>query len=56
MRTVRTYSDQTASAGTSVDEIVETVLAASQPAPHLRWLDIGCGRGDLLRKITSRTM
>jgi SAM-dependent methyltransferase len=34
-----------------MDEIVETVLAASHPAPHLRWLDIGCGRGDLLRKI-----
>ena len=48
---MRTYSDQMASAGTSQDEIVEGVLAASHPAPHLRWLDIGCGRGDLLRKI-----
>jgi SAM-dependent methyltransferase len=45
------YSDQTASAGTSIDEIVESALAAAHPAPHLRWLDIGCGRGDLLRKI-----
>jgi SAM-dependent methyltransferase len=34
-----------------MDEIVEGVLAASHPEPHLRWLDIGCGRGDLLRKI-----
>jgi SAM-dependent methyltransferase len=48
---VRTYSDQAASAGTSIDEIVESALAASHPARHLRWLDIGCGRGDLLRKV-----
>ena len=51
MSAVRTYSDQTASAGTSIDEILEGALAAAQPAPHLRWLDIGCGRGDLLRMI-----
>lgn len=31
--------------------IVEAALEAAHPAPHLRWLDIGCGRGDLLRKI-----
>ncbi len=48
---VRTYSDQLASAGTSIDEIVESALEAARPEPHLRWLDIGCGTGDLLRKI-----
>ena len=46
-----TYSDQVASAGISLAEIVECALAAAQPAPDLRWLDIGCGRGDLLRRI-----
>jgi len=51
MSTVRTYTDQAASGGASMDEIVQGALAASRPAPHLRWLDIGCGRGDLLRKI-----
>jgi 2-polyprenyl-3-methyl-5-hydroxy-6-metoxy-1,4-benzoquinol methylase len=51
MRIVRTYSDQLSSAGTSTHEILECVLAASHPAPNLRWLDIGCGRGDLLRQI-----
>lgn len=51
MRAVRAYSDQVASAGTSIEEIVESALAISHPAPHLRWLDIGCGRGDLLRKV-----
>lgn len=34
-----------------MDEILERVLAAARPAPGLRWLDIGCGRGDLLRRI-----
>jgi len=48
---VRTYSDQMASAGASIDEIIETALASARPEPHLRWLDIGCGRGDLLRRI-----
>jgi SAM-dependent methyltransferase len=48
---VRTYADQLDSAGTSMDEILVTALAAADPQPHLRWLDIGCGRGDLLRKI-----
>jgi 2-polyprenyl-3-methyl-5-hydroxy-6-metoxy-1,4-benzoquinol methylase len=51
MSAVRTYSDQTDSAGTSIEEIVESALAAADPQPHLRWLDIGCGRGDLLRKV-----
>jgi 2-polyprenyl-3-methyl-5-hydroxy-6-metoxy-1,4-benzoquinol methylase len=48
---VRTYSDQIASAGASMDAIVKTALAAARPEPNLRWLDIGCGRGDLLRKL-----
>jgi SAM-dependent methyltransferase len=47
----RTYADQLNSAGTSMDEIVLSALAAASPEPHLRWLDIGCGRGDLLRRI-----
>jgi SAM-dependent methyltransferase len=51
MREVRSYSDQIDSGGASMDEILEGVIAASDPAPHLRWLDIGCGRGDLLRTI-----
>lgn len=54
MRAVRSYSDQVASAGASMDEIVEMTLAAADPQPHLRWLDIGCGRGDLLRRIRDR--
>jgi 2-polyprenyl-3-methyl-5-hydroxy-6-metoxy-1,4-benzoquinol methylase len=48
---VRTYSDQLASGGTSMSEIVDTALAAAHPEAHLRWLDIGCGRGALLRRI-----
>lgn len=48
---VRKYSEQLASAGTSMDEIVEAALDAARPEPGLRWLDIGCGRGDLLRRI-----
>lgn len=47
----RTYSEQVASAGSSMDEIIEAALAAARPAPGLRWLDIGCGRGDALRKV-----
>lgn len=34
-----------------MQEIVEAALAASHPRPGLSWLDIGCGRGDLLRRI-----
>jgi SAM-dependent methyltransferase len=51
---VRAYSEQVASAGASMDEIIEEALAAAEPAPGLRWLDIGCGRGDALRKIKQR--
>jgi SAM-dependent methyltransferase len=45
------YTDQLASAGASMDAIVGAALAAAQPAPGLRWLDVGCGRGDLLRLV-----
>jgi 2-polyprenyl-3-methyl-5-hydroxy-6-metoxy-1,4-benzoquinol methylase len=48
---VRAYLDQIASDGASMDSIVRTALAAARPEPGLRWLDIGCGRGDLLRKV-----
>lgn len=48
---MRTYSDQIDSAGASMQEIIEAALLASSPAPNLRWLDVGCGRGDLLREI-----
>lgn len=34
-----------------MSEIVEAALSCAHPEPHLRWLDIGCGRGDLLRRI-----
>lgn len=50
----RAHTDQLASAGASLDEIVRAALAAARPAERLRWLDIGCGRGDLLRLIRDR--
>jgi 2-polyprenyl-3-methyl-5-hydroxy-6-metoxy-1,4-benzoquinol methylase len=34
-----------------MEEIVRSALEAARPEPHLRWLDIGCGRGDVLRKL-----
>lgn len=34
-----------------MEEILTAVLEAAHPEPHLGWLDIGCGRGDLLRRI-----
>lgn len=48
---MRTYSDQLGSAGSSITEIVDAAIELAHPEPQLRWLDIGCGRGDLLRKI-----
>ena len=51
---VPSVSDQLASAGSSEEEILEAALAASQPAPGLSWLDIGCGHGELLRKVKQR--
>ncbi|HEY4896475.1 MAG TPA: class I SAM-dependent methyltransferase [Solirubrobacteraceae bacterium] len=50
----RTFSDQLDSGGSSIDAIVECALAAAQPTAGLSWLDIGCGRGDLLRLIRDR--
>jgi SAM-dependent methyltransferase len=37
-----------------MDAIIEAALAAVEPAPGLRWLDIGCGRGDALRRVKER--
>jgi SAM-dependent methyltransferase len=51
---VPSRSEQIASAGSSEEEILEAALAAARPAPHLTWLDIGCGTGGLLRKIKQR--
>jgi 2-polyprenyl-3-methyl-5-hydroxy-6-metoxy-1,4-benzoquinol methylase len=51
---VRTFSDQLDSGGSSQDEILQCALTASRPAQGLRWLDIGCGRGDLLRIVRDR--
>jgi SAM-dependent methyltransferase len=48
---VRSYADQLDSGGSSMQEILSAALAAARPQPRLRWLDIGCGRGDLLREI-----
>jgi SAM-dependent methyltransferase len=48
---LRTYSDQIDSAGASMDQIVDAALRAASPQTGLRWLDIGCGRGDLLRRV-----
>lgn len=48
---MRNYSEQIDSAGASMQEIVSAALQAARPQPHLRWLDIGCGRGDLLRQL-----
>jgi SAM-dependent methyltransferase len=51
---VRSYADQIDSGGSSMQEIVSAALAAARPQPRLRWLDIGCGRGDLLREVKER--
>jgi SAM-dependent methyltransferase len=48
---MRTYADQVSSGGASEGEIIEGALASADPAPGLRWLDVGCGRGDLLRRL-----
>jgi SAM-dependent methyltransferase len=44
-------ASQLASGGASNEEIIAAALAAARPEPGLRWLDIGCGRGDLLRRV-----
>ncbi len=48
---MRAYTEQLESAGTSMDEIIDCALQSALPEPGLRWLDIGCGRGDLLRRV-----
>jgi SAM-dependent methyltransferase len=45
------YSEQIDSAGGSSEEIIDGALAAADPQAGLRWLDIGCGTGDLLRRV-----
>jgi len=50
----RSFSDQLDSGGTSQEEILQCALTASRPARGLSWLDIGCGRGDLLRIVRDR--
>jgi SAM-dependent methyltransferase len=45
------YSEQIDSAGGSSEEIIDGALVAAQPERGLRWLDIGCGTGDLLRRV-----
>ena len=54
MSAARDYSDQVDSAGASMREILDAVLEAARPEPGLTWLDLGCGRGDLLRLIRDR--
>lgn len=51
---MRSYADQLDSGGSSMQEIVSDALAAARPQPRLRWLDIGCGRGDLLREVKEK--
>jgi trans-aconitate methyltransferase len=51
---VATHAGQLGSQGNSQPEIIEGALAAAQPAQGLRWLDIGCGRGELLRAVRDR--
>jgi 2-polyprenyl-3-methyl-5-hydroxy-6-metoxy-1,4-benzoquinol methylase len=41
-------------AGGSSDEIHVAALRAADPQPNLRWLDIGCGTGNVLRSISER--
>jgi SAM-dependent methyltransferase len=48
---VRDFTAQIDSGGSSISAIVTAALQAAEPRPGLRWLDIGCGRGDLLRRV-----
>ncbi len=45
---------QLASLGDSSQEIHAAAVEYARPKCTLRWLDIGCGRGDVLRKIRDR--
>lgn len=47
-------SAQLASGGRSTGEILEAAIEQARPQTGLRWLDIGCGRGELLRLIRDR--
>ncbi len=40
--------------GTSPQEVKAAALALARPQAGLRWLDIGAGRGDLLRAVRDR--
>jgi SAM-dependent methyltransferase len=51
---VGAHADQLGSGGSSLREIVESAVEAAQPSPGLRWLDVGCGRGELLRAVRDR--
>lgn len=44
-------ADQLGSAGGSMAAIVTEALAAAEAQPGLSWLDVGCGTGDLLRRV-----
>src|ERR1019366_5742404 len=50
LMTMRPLSQQ-ASAGSSCPSIVAAALACADPRPGLRWVDIGCGTGELLRAV-----
>jgi 2-polyprenyl-3-methyl-5-hydroxy-6-metoxy-1,4-benzoquinol methylase len=51
---MRTFADQIDSGGTSPAAIAQAALQAARPERGLRWLDIGCGEGQLLRLIGER--
>jgi 2-polyprenyl-3-methyl-5-hydroxy-6-metoxy-1,4-benzoquinol methylase len=46
--------DQLASAGDSCPEIHAAAVEHARPSAGLRWLDIGCGKGDVLREVRDR--
>jgi SAM-dependent methyltransferase len=37
-----------------MEAIIDAAVDAAHPRAHLRWLDLGCGRGDLLRVVRDR--
>jgi SAM-dependent methyltransferase len=39
------------SGGSSMAEIIDAALLAAAPERGLSWLDVGCGTGDLLRRV-----
>ena len=49
--TAESRASQVDSGGASNEEIIAAALAAARPERGLRWLDVGCGRGDLLRRV-----